>query len=75
VLDVSDKWIKQFESIMTLQPEWYSGNVLNVHNFNTFANNMSSVSIPSTSNGGVSSSSGGGGHSGGGGGGGGGGSW
>ena len=77
VLDVSDKWIKQFESIMTLQPDWYSGNVLNVHNFNTFANNMSSVSIPSSSNGGVSSSSssGGGGHSGGGGGGGGGGSW
>lgn len=72
VLDVSDKWIKQFESIMTLQPEWYSGNVLNVHNFNTFANNMSSVSTPSSSNGG---SSGGGGHSGGGGGGGGGGSW
>ena len=75
VLDVSDKWISQFESIMTLQPEWYSGNVLNVHSFNTFTNNMSSVSIPSTSNGGVSSSSGGGGHSGGGGGGGGGGSW
>mgnify|MGYP002624085447 CR=1 FL=1 len=75
VLDVSDKWIKQFESIMTLQPEWYSGNVLNVHNFNTFTSNMSSVSVPSTSNGGVSSSSGGGGHSGGGGGGGGGGSW
>ena len=75
VLDVSDKWIKQFESIMKLQPEWYSGNVLNVHSFNTFSNNFSSVTTPSTSNGGVSSSSGGGGHSGGGGGGGGGGSW
>lgn len=75
VLDVSDRWIKQFEGIMKLQPEWYSGNVLNVHNFNTFANNMSSVSVPSTSNGGVSSSHGGGGHCGGGGGGGGGGSW
>lgn len=75
VLDVSDKWIKQFENIMQLRPDWYSGNVLNVASFNTFASNMSSVSVPSTSNGGVSSSSGGGGHSGGGGGGGGGGSW
>ena len=75
VLDVSDRWIKQFEGIMTLQPEWYSGNVLSVNSFNTFASNISSVSVPSTSNGGVSSSSGGGGHSGGGGGGGGGGSW
>ena len=75
VLDVSDRWIKQFEGIMTLQPEWYSGNVLSVNSFNTFASNISSVSVPSTSNGGVSSSSGGGGHCGGGGGGGGGGSW
>ena len=75
VLDVSDKWIKQFENIMQLRPDWYSGNVLSVASFNTFASNMSSVSVPSTSNGGVSSSSGGGGHCGGGGGGGGGGSW
>lgn len=75
VLDVSDKWIKQFENIMQLRPDWYSGNVLSVASFNTFASNMNSVSVPSTSNGGVSSSSGGGGHCGGGGGGGGGGSW
>ena len=77
VLDVSDKWIKQFESIMTLKPEWYSGGVFNLYAFNTLASNISSVSIPSTANGGISTSSsgGGGGCSGGGGGGGGGGSW
>lgn len=75
VLDVSDKWIKQFESITELKPDWYSGGVINAMAFNTFAFNMSSVTTPSTSNGGVSSSHGGGGHSGGGGGGGGGGGW
>ena len=82
VLDVSDKWIKQFESIMTLNPEWYSGEAFNLHTFNTLASNISSVSVPSTSNDGISTSSsgsshssGGGGCSGGGGGGGGGGSW
>ena len=77
VLDISDKWIKQFESILTFQPDWYSGGILNVSNFNTFTNNFTSVTAPTTSNGGISSSSssGGGGFSGGGGGGGGGGSW
>lgn len=75
VLDVSDKWIKQFEGIMELKPDWYSGGVISAMAFNTFSNNFSSVTTPSTSNGGVSSSHGGGGHSGGGGGGGGGGSW
>jgi len=75
VLDVSDKWIKRFESIMELKPDWYSGGVISAMAFNTFSNNFTSVTTPSTSNGGVSSSSGGGGHSGGGGGGGGGGSW
>ncbi len=75
VLDVSDKWIKKFESIMQIQPDWYSGTTFNVHSFNHFASNMNSYSVPSTANGGISSSSGGGGFSGGGGGGGGGGSW
>ena len=76
VLGVSDKWIKQFESIMTLKPDWYCGNVINTRSFNTFSHNFASVTIPTSSNGGGSSSShGGGGFSGGGGGGGGGGSW
>ena len=78
VLDVSDKWIKKFESIMTLNPEWNNGNLIGTNSFHTFANNFMSVTIPTVSNGGVSSSSssgGGGGFSGGGGGGGGGGSW
>lgn len=76
VLNVSDEWIKKFESIMQIQPDWYSGTTFNVHSFNHFASHMNSYSVPSTANGGISSSSGGGGgFSGGGGGGGGGGSW
>lgn len=75
ILGVSDKWIKQFEDIMTITPDWYSGSRLSINRFNSFAADFNSVSIPSTANGGISRSSGGGGHSGGGGGGGGGGSW
>ena len=76
VLDVSDKWIDKFESIMQINPEWYSGGAFNTARFNSFANSALIVSAPSVSNGGVShSSGGGGGFSGGGGGGGGGGSW
>ena len=71
VLGVSDKWIKQFESIMTLQPEWYSGDRFTAYGFNNFTNNMYVASVASVSNGGISvfSSGGGGGCSGGGGGG------
>ncbi len=76
VLEVSDKWINQFESIMQINPEWYSGGNFNTHTFHDFTRSMDSVSVPSVANGGVStSSSGGGGFSGGGHGGGGGGSW
>ena len=75
VLDVSDKWIDKFQSIMQINPEWYSGSSFNTSSFNNFANSALSVSSPSTANGGISHSSGGGGFSGGGGGGGGGGSW
>ena len=75
ILNVSDKWINKFEDIMTIAPEWYSGSHLSSNRFNVFTKNFNSVSIPSTSNGGISRSSGGGGHAGGGGGGGGGGSW
>ena len=76
ILDVSDKWIDKFESIMQINPEWYSGAAFNAASFNSFANSAVAVSSPSTSNGGVSHSSGGGGGcSGGGGGGGGGGGW
>lgn len=73
---ISDKWIKKFEGIMTLQPDWYTGEHFNCNTFRHFSSSMKSVSVPSTVNGGVSTSSGGGGgFSGGGGGGGGGGSW
>lgn len=76
ILGVSDKWIAQLESIMTENPDWYKGNRFNSQRFNRFASKMNSVSIPSTTNGGIkTSSSGGGGFSGGGHGGGGGGSW
>ncbi len=76
ILGVSDKWINQFETIMNITPQWYSGNRFTYRSFNDFSEKMQSVSIPSVTNGGISSSSsGGGGFSGGGGGGGGGGSW
>ncbi len=78
ILGVSDKWIKQLESIMTANPDWYRGSRFNTDRFNRFTSKMHSVSIPSTANGGIqtsSSSGGGGGFSGGGHGGGGGGSW
>ncbi len=84
VLDVSDKWIKKFESISLQAPSWYdSPNNFEVSTFGTFINStMTSAqnamsSSPSSNSGGSSSSGGssGGGSSGGGSGGGGGGSW
>lgn len=74
ILGVSDKWIKQFESITDLNPDWYKGNF---RNLNTFSKTMNAMTQPSIANGGISKSSshGGGGFSGGGFGGGGGGSW
>ena len=77
ILEVSDKWIKKFETIMAIQPQWYNGKCFNVNSFNRFARSAAEASLPSTANGGIShsSSGGGGGFSGGGGGGGGGGSW
>lgn len=77
-LEVSDVWIKQFETIAMTAPEWYVGaGTFDVHSFNTFMQStMSSAqsyeSSSSSSSGGGSS---GGGSSGGGSGGGGGGSW
>ena len=78
VLGVSDKWIKQFETISLQSPAWYdSPTAFSSVHFCTFLNNtMSSAqrsmsSSPSSSSGGSS----GGGSSGGGSGGGGGGSW
>ncbi len=76
VLEVSDKWISKFQSIMELAPDWYSGTPFNSSTFNNFTDTAQSASAPSVANGGISTSSGGGGgFSGGGGGGGGGGSW
>lgn len=81
VLGISDKWIKQFETIALQAPDWYSStNSFNVVAFGSFMNStMSSArtamtSSPSSSSGGSGGSSGGG-SSGGGSGGGGGGSW
>lgn len=80
VLGISDKWIKQFESINLQSPEWYDGgSAFSTAAFGSFmASTMSSAgsamtSSPSSSSGGGGSS--GGGSSGGGSGGGGGGSW
>lgn len=84
VLGVSNKWIKNFESITLVEPEWYSGvGPFEIYNFNMFLNLVlrDSVAIPAaanlkkvTSNGGSGGFSGGG-FSGGGFGGGGGSSW
>lgn len=78
ILGVSDKWIKQFESILTIKPKWHSGRNFTQNTFNSFANSMQATTVPTLSNGGITratSSHGGGGFAGGGRGGGGGGSW
>lgn len=82
VLGVSDKWIKQFESINLSSPTWYeSSKKFDVITFNSAINNtLSSAnqtfsSTPSSSSGGSSGGFSGGGFSGGGSGGGGGSSW
>ena len=77
VLDITDVWVKQFESIAMESPYWYRanhGSVFSYHSFNTFMRStMTSTQTAMTSTPGGSGS--GGGFSGGGGGGGGGGSW
>ncbi|MBE5965114.1 MAG: DUF2207 domain-containing protein [Lachnospira sp.] len=80
VLDVSDKWIEQFEGIVYDAPEWYHGvGAFSTVTFSSFMSHTMSTasssmtSSPSSSSGGSGSS--GGGSSGGGGGGGGGSSW
>lgn len=75
ILGVSDKWIKQFESIMIKPVEEFGSRPLTTNTFNNFARGFGSATLPSTQNGGITRSSGGGGFSGGGHGGGGGGSW
>ena len=79
-LDVSDKWISQFEKIALPQPNWYNSG--SGFDFSTFSKSMNATissmksSAASSSSGGSSSGgSSGGGSSGGGSGGGGGGSW
>ena len=76
VLDVSDKWMKKFESIAVEPPHWYHSHYgmsgFSMAHFNSFmTSTMTAASASMTS----SPSSSGGGHSGGGSGGGGGGSW
>ncbi len=75
VLDVSDKWIEQFETIGLQSPDWYEGNTaFSVASFGTFMNStMATASTAMSSS--SSGSSSGGGSSGGGSGGGGGSSW
>ena len=75
ILGVSDKWIKQFESIMIKPVEEFGSRPMTVSRFNNFTRSFGNTTLPSTQNGGISRSSGGGGFSGGGHGGGGGGSW
>ncbi len=72
VLNVSDKWIKKFETINIEAPSWYSGSdYFDMFTFNSFINSTMNSANSSMS----SSSSSGGGISGGGSGGGGGSSW
>jgi uncharacterized membrane protein len=77
VLDVSDKWIKKFESISFSSPDWYEGrDAFNVVAFGTFmSSTMTSATSAMSSSPSSSGGSSGGGSSGGGSGGGGGGSW
>lgn len=79
VLDVSDKWISNFEAINIQEPTWYdSPNTFDIVSFNNFVNNAMSSANSAMSSSPSSSSSGGssgGGSSGGGSGGGGGSSW
>lgn len=78
-LEVSDKWIKQFETIAIQEPTWYHSNgTFNIDDFGDSINTTIKSMKYSSSSGGSgssSSSSSGGGSSGGGSGGGGGGSW
>lgn len=66
VLGISDKWIKNFESISLQAPSWYvSSNTFDVSSFGTFMNSTmnsarSAMSSNPTSHSGGSSSSGGG---------------
>lgn len=76
VLDISDKWIKKFESIAIEAPDWYSGYNNTVFDYYMFSHFMhSTMESASTAMTSQPSSSSGGGFSGGGSGGGGGGSW
>ena len=77
ILDVSDKWVKQFEHVIMSQNANFDPTFFRSNRFNTFADSFAKTTAPSVANGGIkrSSSSGGGGFSGGGFGGGGGGSW
>lgn len=75
-LGVSEKWMKQFESMAIEEPDWYVGNgAFNIIAFNTFMNNTMRSAETSMSSSPSSSGGSGGGFSGGGSGGGGGGSW
>ncbi len=77
IMDVSDKWVKQFEHVIMPQNANFDPTFFRSNRFNTFADSFAKTTAPSIANGGIksSSSSGGGGFSGGGFGGGGGGSW
>lgn len=75
VLDVSDKWIEQFETIGLQSPDWYHGSTaFSVASFGSFMNSTMATASTSMSSGSSGGSSGGG-SSGGGSGGGGGSSW
>lgn len=77
VLEVSDKWIKNFETISLQAPDWYSGtDTFNAVAFGSFMNStMTSAQTAMTSSPSSDGGGSGGGSSGGGSGGGGGGSW
>lgn len=78
VLDISDKWIKKFESIAVMPPQWYAGgnySMFDMMVFHHFMNDTMTQATRSMTSTPSQSSSGGGGFSGGGAGGGGGSSW
>ena len=63
IFNISDKWIKKFESIVKPDMAWSSGTSFNEQEFMYFAKTMHKFSEPSYENGGITYSSGSGGGS------------
>ena len=61
LLEISNKWIKKFEDIMEVNPDWFEGDSFNSSNLSNISKSMVIITTPTFDNGGISRSSGGGG--------------